>query len=94
MQDSEYDKDHNTLNVRVEVCAYGGTDGGGPESTADMRLDPAATNAGFRQALDRLVEDFTADELNNILPMAVALHQYTNGTWGECLYSAIIFERG
>lgn len=60
----------------------------------DMKLDPGAKGASLDEGLLWLAEEGQPEEVPRIFAAAVLLFEMEAGTFGECLQTAIIWERG
>lgn len=66
------------------------------EGDQPLVLDPAAKGATADEEMSHIVDHipFESDELVRILTSAVILFYANAGTFGECLRTAVIWERG
>jgi hypothetical protein len=63
-------------------------------TTLDLKIDSAAKGAQSNEELQQVMMWMEEEELPRILTSTVLLHQAGAGTIGECLRTAIIWERG
>jgi hypothetical protein len=59
-----------------------------------LEIDPAAKDANLHGELYWMMDNASADEWERILRGWAILHYMDCGTLGECLRTAIIWERG
>lgn len=57
-------------------------------------IDPAAKGSSLRVELEWMIFNAKAEEWNRILTAWALLNYLEVGTLGECLHTAIIWERG
>lgn len=60
----------------------------------DLHLEPSTEDKDHEFGLRWLLDNATHDEVVRILQGAVALYGAVGGTIGECLATAIVWERG
>ena len=63
-------------------------------TTVDLKLESSANGKQLREQLDHMLQFYKDDEFPRVFKSAVILHEAGVGTLGECLYTAMIWERG
>jgi hypothetical protein len=63
-------------------------------TTVDLKLEPGARDTDLKEQLEHMIQFLDEAEFPRVLKAAVILHSAGAGTMGECLYTAVIWERG
>lgn len=64
------------------------------QTASHLKIDPAAKGVYWHEAMTRLLRDYNEYELERILRGTALLAYMECGTIGECLATAMIWERG